>query len=630
MIEDNKQNRENLPADKNQEKAEHVVRSIFSKKASPKAIPSILKARQRPASSTARVRERFSLSFPKVHWAFINSLRRRYKSELSLGIELESQGVKIVYLTSSQDKTEILNVFYGKVKATDPKLSSKEQRKAVINLLSNIVKEHALDQLNAQVFLSIHSAEVQVKNLILEPTKALTDISQAIPESLQQTLEENLDRLAFDYHVLGPEKNKQKRDVDLLIAVADKEEISDYIDVCESLGLKLQAIETDTLSIIRSLRYNEIISPKEIVVLLDIEEETTKFCMIINNELRFVRNIGISAQELTTAIQKYNSISYEEAEKLKIEYGLLDTSLDQLKVQQIKNAISSSIERLVRDINHSFKFYCYQVAKSKVSKFDKIVLTGESAGVIHKTAYLGNYLKVPVVFHDPLKNIQVSDKSTPPTTDPKRLGARFMIAIGAALRGFEQKRHPQEHSLNLLPAQYRQRQHAFPLRYLNIFIGAAVLVFLLFARQFTVISHHKLRLAQVKKDIEGLQIKLRESHLALDNISGLTGNLENEKKGLQQKLDSLGKFSHQDISVSFMLTYLTELVPEEIWLNKISFENDQIIVSGTTINNDLIGSFMAALDQSIYFRKTVFNYTQRAKEEETGLINFEIKTQLKP
>ena len=76
------------------------------------------------------------------------------------------------------------------------------------------------------------------------------------------------------------------------------------------------------------------------------------------------------------------------------------------------------------------------------------------------------------------------------------------------------------------------------------------------------------------------------------------------------------------------MAHLSELVPQDLWINKVALNKDLITITGTTFDNAIVSRFMARLDESDYFKDTSFNYTQKAKLTDKPAIDFEVTTHI--
>ena len=79
--------------------------------------------------------------------------------------------------------------------------------------------------------------------------------------------------------------------------------------------------------------------------------------------------------------------------------------------------------------------------------------------------------------------------------------------------------------------------------------------------------------------------------------------------------------------LSQSLVYLPTLIPDEIWINKLTINNG-VVINGSTLSNEAVSKFMDNLNKSNKFKGSSFNFTQKSEIGQTTLYNFEIATNL--
>ena len=72
---------------------------------------------------------------------------------------------------------------------------------------------------------------------------------------------------------------------------------------------------------------------------------------------------------------------------------------------------------------------------------------------------------------------------------------------------------------------------------------------------------------------------------------------------------------------------LAALMPEEIWVTKLSFAEKKLTLVGSTSKNEQVVDFLENLKKPEEFSDVVFNYTQR--DPNSSVFSFEIVMSLK-
>lgn len=158
-------------------------------------------------------------------------------------------------------------------------------------------------------------------------------------------------------------------------------------------------------------------------------------------------------------------------------------------------------------------------------------------------------------------------------------------------------------------------------------IAATAAVFILMNLwQGTAIFRYRLAVRQGKNGILKLQLKLAETQNAYAQLNVQKQSIDAEVKQVESRLLTLQQIQTGRLVWAKVLVNLSQLLPQELWVNKISLNKELITISGTTVDNAVVSRFMARLDESEYFRDTSFNYTQKAELTDKPVINFEITT----
>ena len=80
--------------------------------------------------------------------------------------------------------------------------------------------------------------------------------------------------------------------------------------------------------------------------------------------------------------------------------------------------------------------------------------------------------------------------------------------------------------------------------------------------------------------------------------------------------------------LSQALVFLPTLIPDEIWINKLTINRDGVVINGSTLNNQAVSKFMDNLNRSKDFKGSSFHFTQKSEIGDATLYNFEIVSSL--
>ncbi len=161
-------------------------------------------------------------------------------------------------------------------------------------------------------------------------------------------------------------------------------------------------------------------------------------------------------------------------------------------------------------------------------------------------------------------------------------------------------------------------------------IIVALFIFSFIARSFwqvSAVSRYKEKVSKGEKVFAEMQSRA----VALENEIEQIQKERNEKNKdticLQNRLFFLKQVKENGVKWAPILTELGKIIPQQVWMKKISLTDMLITLKGSGFNNNAISEFMVALEDNSYFQNTSFNYTQKAKGD-SKIINFELTTSL--
>ena len=370
-----------------------------------------------------------------IKWEMPRMFTAKSQKSFPFGIDIGDHSFKIVQLAKRESGVEVSKLILKEfpLEAIEKQQDSKTY---LIKTLKETLKEN---ELTHEAFCALPSNKIQIKSLVF-PKMPYKEIEGAIEWEIRQMALGEAQGVSYDYVVLDEDKWGHQEKIEILLLVSSKKDVLDYLALFESAGIKILAVDTESLSHLASLNYNQLFQNQEVALVLDFGGSTSRLDIIKDRQLRFTRVLTTSGSTLTQAIKNYCHVSLEEAEKLKKSYGFANAQdASSEKWQLVKNAINLLLEKLVMDIDHTFKYYSYQMTKSTVTAFTKIVLSGGLAHLGILSSFLRDRLKVDIVVDDALKKISIPPATSHGPSAYANEGVRFGIAFGLALRGINEK-----------------------------------------------------------------------------------------------------------------------------------------------------------------------------------------------
>ena len=231
------------------------------------------------------------------------------------------------------------------------------------------------------------------------------DITEAIKKHIPLDQEE--DAYYIDWQIISTNEELDKQETKILVGITQKIIADSYTYLLESLGLGVMALEIEALAIARSM----ITAQKH-----------------YQNEARALLDIGAtrSSEIVTTALSQKLKISYEEAEKIKINQGV--TYEKGQKNTKAWNVITETTEQLVKQIEKSINFYYSHFKNS--NKITHITMCGGGSAMTGLDKILTSKLNIESMPGKPWKNLL--SKKEIPMHHLESLS--YSTAIGLALR----------------------------------------------------------------------------------------------------------------------------------------------------------------------------------------------------
>ncbi len=188
--------------------------------------------------------------------------------------------------------------------------------------------------------------------------------------------------------------------------------------------------------------------------------------------------------------------------------------------------------------------------------------------------------------------------------------------------------------LNLIPRQAEKGQPSLSGKatFLRTPTFKALLVILTFlaigiSAQFLYSQQFKWKINIAKKELQAVKTNLSRLQSQQLNLAKEHQDLVKKKLLVDARLEYLKMAgAAKSEGLSDVLAYLPMLMPDEIWINKLSISREQMVIAGSTLDNQLVSELMDNLNKSKRFKESSFQFTQKSKVGDMTLYNFEIIT----
>jgi len=358
-----------------------------------------------------------------------------------LGIDIGTSSIKVVELANVNGRPKL--VTYG---FTEKKMDKWDGKGDLANvdglhqLLIEVCQQANVSANKVIGALPNFSVFTSILNL---PAMSKKELESAISWEAKKIIPIPLENIILDWKIIDEQSDgsagdkaatqqqvrslkkifsKPQKNLKILLTGASKTLVKRYIDVFNRAGLNLLSLETESFALIRSLIGND----KSIIMLVDLGASTSSITVVEKGVPVLSRSIEIGGMMITRSISTSLNVNLERAEQFK-----QDMSLD---VASASNSLPQTVERSFASVLNEVKYTVNMYQEQNNKKIEKIVLTGGTALLGNLAGYLSRILNINTYVGDPWARV-IFPTELKPILD--RLGPRFSVAIGLAMRNIE-------------------------------------------------------------------------------------------------------------------------------------------------------------------------------------------------
>jgi type IV pilus assembly protein PilM len=207
----------------------------------------------------------------------------------------------------------------------------------------------------------------------------------------------------------------------VLIVAASQSLIKKYESIMETLGLTPATIETEMLSVHRSLF--PLVNTQTSNMLIHMGASTTNIAVVENGEILMVFTVDKGGIAITRAISLDLGIELGQADAYKKAYGLSKDAFE----GKIGKSLFPILESILGDIKKTLLLYKDKNPNQSVTQ---IILSGGTAQLPGIDIYFTNQLNIQVVLGNALQVYDI--KNVPPQVESDALS--FNVVTGLALK----------------------------------------------------------------------------------------------------------------------------------------------------------------------------------------------------
>ncbi len=336
----------------------------------------------------------------------------------AFGLDIGSHSIKAVWLAKADHgfmlESARSSISPARGIASESPLDQEEMAKA-IRLLVNEAKITTR-------YVNIALPENQVYTKVIEtPNISDKELASAIFWEAEQYIPVPLPTVTLDYKVLSrPDAKQPGATMQVLLVGAPTKLVEKYEQVVSIAGLSINAIETELLSLTRTLLTGDTIPPTAII---HVGAISTSLAILRNKILVFAYSLPTGGVAISRAIAADFGFALPQAEEYKKAYGLADSALGG-KIGKVAEPI---LENILMEVKKAFTLYSEKYPNEPLKQ---IILSGGSAKMPGLATYFTANTGIETAISNPWKLLI-------PEEVPKDIienAPEYAVAAGLAMR----------------------------------------------------------------------------------------------------------------------------------------------------------------------------------------------------
>jgi len=253
------------------------------------------------------------------------------------------------------------------------------------------------------------------------PKASEQDLAKTIKYQADQHIPMPLDEAQLDWGLLGQSPIDPEQ-VEVFLASVAKGYAEQRLDLLESIGLNVIAVEPDALALTRALTPAAGINGATLI--LDIGSRATDLIIAMEGGPRLVRGIPTGGQAFIKAAKQNLNIDEKQAQQFVYKFGLNQAKLE----GQVYKALEGTVDSLISEVEKSIKFFN---SRYKNVPLDKIVVSGGASTLPEFPLYIANKLGIKVEIGNAWQNVSYPNNMY---NDLISVSNHFAVAVGLAER----------------------------------------------------------------------------------------------------------------------------------------------------------------------------------------------------
>lgn len=302
-------------------------------------------------------------------------------SQRILGLDIGASSVKAVLLETSFRSFQLVGFAERSVRDV-PDSTEREARKEVLRQMV------ATGEARAETVLCALPGDKVMSRILTLPFGEPKRIESVLGFELESYLPLAVDQMVYDYQIL----HRTADQTTLLAAAVQREFIAEFLDDLKEIGIDPKIVSLDSLSYLNLWDHLKRTGTGPVAV-VDVGARTTQVCVMEDGHAKLVRTVRLAGDSITAALARDLNVEWDEAERIKVERGLLPASGMALSPddRRIADACAEGMKPLVRDLRQTFQAFRAQGTSDGVARVLLCGGTSRMLGILeHLQEQLGD------------------------------------------------------------------------------------------------------------------------------------------------------------------------------------------------------------------------------------------------
>ena len=347
----------------------------------------------------------------------------QFKTKSLFGLDIGSSSVKAVELKIGPKGFELLHLGIAKLPHEAIVQGAFLNASAIAGAIREAMASAKIKGSNVAVAVSGHS--VIVKKISL-PSMTREELEESIRWEAEQYIPFDVNEVNLDFQILNA--GAVEGQMDVLLVAAKKDLIDDYVNVLAEAGVTPSVIDVAGFAVSNAYAANTDAAPNDVIAIINIGAQSTNINVLAHEAPAFTRDIAVGGNAYTEEIQKALSISFDEAERIKLGGSSEEESQDVVP-QEVEQAMRNVSDSVIGEISRSLDFFSATSAESRISK---VYLAGGSSKVSGLDKRFEEKTGIPVERLNPLARMLPS--SIYESNFVSDMAPLLGVSVGLALR----------------------------------------------------------------------------------------------------------------------------------------------------------------------------------------------------